>query len=50
MYLRLDRAFATIDWIDKFSKVKVNHLVDSISDHCVLYVAEPKAPKQSNTR
>ena len=50
MYLRLDRAFATNDWIDKFSEVRVNHLVDSTSDHCALYVADPKAPKQSNTR
>ena len=50
MYLRLDRAFATIDWIDKFSEVKINHLVDSTSDHCVLYVVDPKAPKRSNTR
>ena len=49
-YLKLDRAFATIDWIDKFSEVKINHLVDSTSDHCALYVADPKAPKQSNTR
>ena len=50
VYLRLDRAFATSDWFDKFGEVKVNHLVYSTSDHCALYVADPKAPKQPNTR
>ena len=50
VYLMLDRAFATSYWIDKFGEVRVNHLVDSTSDHCALYVADPKAPKQPNTR
>ena len=50
VYLRLDRAFATNDWIDRFGEVRVNHLVDSTSDHCALYVTDPKAPKQPNTR
>ncbi|XP_030970584.1 uncharacterized protein LOC115990959 [Quercus lobata] len=50
VYLRLDRAFATCDWINKFGEVRVNHLVDSTSDHCALYVVDPKAPKRSRTR
>ena len=50
VYLRLDRAFATSDWIDKFGEVRVNHLVDSTSDHCALFIADPRAPKQPRVR
>ena len=45
MYLRLDRAYATNDWIDKFGEARVHHLADSTSDHCVLVLSDPKAPK-----
>ena len=45
MYLRLDRVFATSDWIDKFGEARVHHLVDSTSDHCALVLSDPKAPK-----
>ena len=48
--MRLDRAFATSNWIEKFGEVRVNHLVDSTSDHCALYVVDPKTPKQPRTR
>lgn len=50
VYLRLNRAFATSDWVDKFGEVRVNHLVDSTSNHCALYIAEPRAPKQPRAR
>ena len=50
VYLRLNRAFATSDWVDKFGEVRVNHLVDSTSNHCALYIAEPRAPQQPRAR
>ena len=50
VYLRLDRAFETSDWIDMFGEVRVNHLVDSTSNHRALYIAGPKAPKQPRAR
>ena len=34
--LRLDRALATPEWIEKFDGMRVYHLVDSTSDHCTL--------------
>lgn len=34
--LRLDRALATPEWIEKFDGMRVYHLVDSTSDHCAL--------------
>lgn len=40
IYLRLDRAFATIDWLDHFSSIKVHHLLDITSDHCPLLLTE----------
>ena len=38
IYLRLDRALATNDWISYFNGTKVLHLVDSTSDHCALLI------------
>ena len=40
MYFRLDRAFATMDWLEHFRDIKVRHLVDTTSDHCPLLLAE----------
>ena len=40
MYLRLDRAMATQDWVDYFKDIKVHHVVDSTSDHCVLLISD----------
>ena len=40
MYLRLDKAFATIDWLEHFRDIKVRHLVDTTSDHCPLLLPE----------
>lgn len=50
VYLRLDRALASTDWIDKFGEVRVNHLVESTSDHCVLFISDPETRKQSRAR
>ena len=36
--------------MDKFSEVRVNHLVDSTSEQCVLYIADLRAPKQPHAR
>ncbi|XP_075650072.1 uncharacterized protein LOC142620611 [Castanea sativa] len=49
-YLRLDRALAMNDWVDKFGEVRVNHLVESTSDHCALFISDPQAPKQPRAR
>ena len=38
IYLRLDRALATNDWISYFNGTRVLHLVDSTSDHCALLI------------
>ena len=38
MYLRLDRALATPDWVDHYKDVKVHHLVESTSDHYALLI------------
>ena len=50
MYLRLGRVFATSDWVDKFGEVRVQHLVNSTSNHCALYLSDPKAPKLPHAR
>ena len=41
--LRLDRALATPEWLARFERMKVYHLVDSTSDHCALLVTDSKA-------
>ena len=40
VYLRLDRALATNDWINMFNGTRVLHLVDSTSDHCTLLIVD----------
>ena len=40
IYLRLDRAFATLDWIEHFSNVRVQHLDETTLDHCPLLLAD----------
>ena len=40
MYLRLDRALATPNWVDHYKEVKVHHLVESTSDHCALLISD----------
>ena len=39
-YLRLDRAFATPEWIGKFGGKKVHHIADSTSDHSALVILD----------
>ena len=39
IYLRLDRAFANLEWVDKFREMKVFHLPASTSDHSALLVS-----------
>ena len=49
VYLRLDKALATTDWIDHYREIRVYHLVDSTSDHCALLVIDTlpqKPPKK----
>ena len=40
IYLRLDRAFANLEWTEKFEEIKVYHLVDSTSDHSALLLSD----------
>ena len=40
VYLRLDRALATNDWINYFNGTRVLHLVDSTFDHCAMLIAD----------
>ena len=50
VYLRLDRAFATDDWINHFNGTRVLHLVDSTSNHCTLLIADFLAVQPSRKR
>ena len=38
--LRLDRALATPEWVEKFGGLKVHHIADSTSDHHALLVTD----------
>lgn len=40
VYLRLDQAFATNNWINLFNGTRVLHLVDLTSDHCALLISD----------
>ena len=44
IYLRLDRALATQNWIEKYKEVRVHHIVDSISDHFTFLVLDSFTP------
>lgn len=46
MYLRLDRALATQEWIDHFKDMRVHHLVESTSGHFVLLISNSFAPEK----
>ena len=35
---RLDRGFATNDWLMKFSRLRIHHLSSDSSDHCPLWI------------
>ena len=45
VYLRLDRALATMDWLDHFQNIKVQHLVDTTFDHYPILLADAKVLK-----
>ena len=40
VYLILDRAFANPEWLNMFEDIKVHHLVESTSDHCILRIID----------
>ena len=40
MYIRLDRALATPEWIDHYKDIKVHHLVESTFDHYALLITD----------
>ena len=44
VYLMLDKALATQNWIDKYKKARVHHIVDLTSDHFALLVLDPFVP------
>ena len=44
IYLRLDRALAMQNWIEKYKEVRVHHIVDSISDHFTFLVSDSFTP------
>ncbi|XP_050285288.1 uncharacterized protein LOC126724903 [Quercus robur] len=46
--LRLDRAFATSDWLEYFKSPKVHYLVESTSDHCILTITDSSPPARKN--
>lgn len=50
IFLRLGRALATCDWIEKFGEVRVHHLVYSTSNHYALFISDPLAIKRSWSR
>ena len=44
IYLRLDKALATQNWIEKYKEVRVHYIVHSISDHFALLVSDSFSP------
>ena len=40
MYLRLDRALVTQEWIDNYKDMRVHHLMESTSYHCALLIMD----------
>lgn len=43
---RLDRGVATASWISMFPEVRVQHLVHTFSDHCLLLINTKKYDEQ----
>ena len=48
--LRLDRAFATPEWVEMFGGLKVHHIADSISDHHALLVTDSITKRYANKK
>ena len=44
MYIRLDRALATLEWMEQFKEARVYHIVDSTLDYCALLVSDSYHP------
>ena len=42
--LRLDRAFATNEWLEHFKDPTVHHLAESTSNHCILAITDSPLP------
>lgn len=40
IHLRLDRAFANLEWTNYFKNLRVHHLAESTSDHCLLRISD----------
>ena len=47
IYLRLDRAFANLEWTEKVRGMKVHHLVDSTCDHSALLISDSTVQHQT---
>ena len=50
MYIRLDQALATSEWMEQFKETHVYHIVDSTSDHCALLVSDSYHPQPLRKR
>ena len=46
IYLRLDRALANLEWIEKLGGMKAHHVVDLTSDHCALLISDSTTQRQ----
>ena len=42
--LRLDRALATSGWLRPFEETRVQHMVESTSNHCILKISNSSGP------
>ena len=50
IYLRLDKAFTNLEWVDKFGEMKVHHLPDSTFDHSALLVSTSVLQRQTRAK
>ena len=48
--LCLDKALANSEWLDHFKDLKVHHLVESTSDHCILITTDSPLPSYKRKR
>ena len=47
---RLDRALVSTDWVGVFSRVKLHHLSNSVTDHSILVLKETSPPRQQRRK
>ena len=50
VYLRLDRALVIPEWVEHFTNIRVQHLEDTMSDHCPLLLANSHALEKRGKR